>query len=124
MFSDRVPNEPVPPDFYSALITRRKAQKSEKERRDEFMSNVVLSDKDIASVLAGSRKRGDYREALETFVASGNKGERIDVEAGPFQGKSLTALYQSFVQNAKTHASNVRVVKNDEGVYLINTDLV
>lgn len=88
------------------------------------MANITLEDAQIISLLAGTRQKGAYKAALEAFVAEGNKGERVDNESGTFAGKSLASLYQSFNSNAKEHFPNVRVIKNDEGVYLINADLV
>ena len=88
------------------------------------MANVELTDARIVELMAGSRQRGIYREALGTFVESENKGEQVDLESGPFAGKSISSVYQSMAGNAKEHYPTVRVIKNEDGVFLINTDLV
>lgn len=85
------------------------------------MAMIELTDKQILEVQAASRTRGLYKTAMEAFVESGVKGNRVDLESGEFAGKSAASVYQSM----KAHApDNVRVIKNDDGVFLINTDLV
>lgn len=95
------------------------------------MASEVLTQDQIDNLLSKSRPRGEGAVVLEQFIESGAGGWSIDTESGPFKGKSVQQVFTSLT-NAKKKvntdtkslaiegADRVRVVKNADGVFLIN----
>jgi hypothetical protein len=98
-------------------------------------SMQVLDDAFIADLLQGQRTRGDYDTVLRDFLASGAPGILIPLDSGPMTGKSADQV-KTGLENARKRtdsntgqlvhqgAQNVRVVKKDDLVYLIDTSKV
>lgn len=93
------------------------------------MAVNVLSDELLAELLSGSRSRGGYDEALKEFIASGNKGIEVSLEAGNFAGKKPASVMTGFKSAAKregapAEAKEVAIIAKNDRVFLVRRDLV
>lgn len=83
----------------------------------------------IAALLSKSRTKGQYVERINEFLANGEAGISVSEQWPDMSGKNASTLKQGF-DNAKDHkeaadgADQIKVVKSDEGVFLINLALV
>lgn len=95
------------------------------------MASEVLTQDQIDALLSRSRPRGEGALVIEEFINSGQGGWKIDTESGPFKGKSAQQVFSSLGNarkkiNPETKtfaiegAERVRVMKNDQGVFLVN----
>ena len=86
-----------------------------------------LSASDISAILANARNRGGLDKFLEDFTNSGDMYRVINEEA-QFKGKSKDQLVsvknQLTMKAKKAELTNVRLVKNDDVILIVNTDLL
>jgi hypothetical protein len=100
------------------------------------MSNMTVLDNDmIADLLQGQRTRGDYDTVVRDFLASGAPGIRVPLDSGALAGKTPDQA-KTGLENARKRtdsntgqlvhqgAQNVKVVKKEDIVYLIDTSKV
>lgn len=82
--------------------------------------------KALADVLANSRERGVYEREGNSFLEAEVAGAKVDLENGAFAGKQATSVAAGFrnLANKEAYKGKLRVVANDEGIYLINLELV
>lgn len=105
-----------------------KARKTNPDTQNTHKENTNMAtalDNDvIASLLAGSKQRGVYKEEGEAFIARGNRGEAVDLTNGTLAGKKPQSVKTGFENWRKTLAEevkpNIQVILNEENVYLIN----
>lgn len=88
----------------------------------------------ISELLSSQRTRGDYDKALSEFLKSGETAIEVNTDSGVLAGKSADQV-KTGLENAKkrtnesgqlvhTGANNVRVIKKEEAVFLIDTSKV
>lgn len=98
------------------------------------MTGTVLSQDEINALLGGTRTRGVGGQVLTDFISRGVAGEKVDLESGPLAGKTPESAFSALGNaqrkvNLETNqrsipgSENVKVIKNKEGVFLINTGL-
>lgn len=92
------------------------------------MAVEALNATDIAALLASSRQRGQYDDELKKFVESGEAGVKVNLENGTFANKKAQSVKTGFEgarkrEGAPEDAQHVRVIVNEEQVYLIRTDM-
>lgn len=85
-----------------------------------------LSQEQIQALLGASRTKGVYIAKLTDFMNSGEAGVCVNEEWPELADKAHATLKQGFEnaknsKNAPAGVENVRVITNDEKVYLINT---
>jgi hypothetical protein len=84
-----------------------------------------LTPEQITALLGKTRQKGMYIEKLNAFLASGEQGVLVNETWPEFAGKKATTLKQGF-ENAKENkeagegSENVKVIANEDQVYLIN----
>lgn len=89
----------------------------------------------INAVLANSTQRGEYDREFDTFLSSGEAGVMVALDSGSFSGRKAQSVKTGFenarkrvaekgTDEAKATAANVRVILNEDKVYLIRQDLV
>lgn len=88
-----------------------------------------LTPEQIAALLGATRTKGQYVVRLNEFVSSGEAGiavaEQWPLEFGPAAEKKIDTVKQGFEnaknsKNAHADAEFVKVLKNDDTVYLVN----
>lgn len=84
-----------------------------------------LTPEQIRGLLASSRTKGEYSEYLGEFLESGDAGVCANEEWVSLKDRKDTTIKQGFenAKNSKTApegADNVKVLRNDDKVYLIN----
>lgn len=90
---------------------------------------TAIDDTEIAALLAGSKQRGAYDTELKNFIEGGEKGVLISLADGTFAGKKSGSVKTGF-ENARKRdgapdeAAQVRVIVNEDKVYLVRQDLV
>lgn len=79
----------------------------------------ILTDADVAGLLAGTRERGVYQGHIDRLLADEN-ASGYDLTAD-FDGKKVDSVYQGFNQtiNSKGYKGKVKCVKNNDRVYLL-----
>ena len=87
------------------------------------MANA-LSPEQITALLSGAKVRGQYDDELKAFIARGNRGEQVDLEAGSLAGKKPQSVKMGF-ENAKKKLDDelkvtIQIVLHEEQVFLIN----
>jgi hypothetical protein len=93
-----------------------------------------LTPEQIQALLGKTRQKGIYEKYLIEFVNSGEGGVNVNEQwSAEFGAKKATTLKQGF-ENAKDKAhvmeatngaaANVKVIANEDLVYLINLDQV
>jgi hypothetical protein len=102
-------------DSDTAITTERKTVKM-----------AGLTAEQIATLLGKTRQKGLYVEKLNEFIDSEEAGIDVGEQWVEFRDKKATTLKQGF-DNAKDHKDaredadkTVKVVSNEEHVYLIN----
>lgn len=90
---------------------------------------TAIDDSMIAALLAGSKQRGAYDTELKAFIESGEKGAMISLSEGTFAGKKSGSVKTGFEnarkrEGAPEEAKQVRVIVNEDNVYLVRQDLV
>jgi hypothetical protein len=88
-----------------------------------------LSAEQINALMAGSRTKGQYSEALGTFLESGEAGVSVDEAFPHLAGKNAGSVKQGFdgartKKDAPEGADQVRVIKQGDTVYLLNQALI
>lgn len=81
-----------------------------------------LDDEQVAELLSGRNQKGNYAAALQSFVESGARGRRYDVESGQFSGRNKQSVVMGF-KNAVKKAElegKVRVIGGEGFVALVN----
>lgn len=86
---------------------------------------TVLTNDQIAELLASSKQRGVYEDVLKATLATGNRGEMVDLENGPLAGKKPQSV-KTGLENAKRklpedQQAAVRIILSEENVFVINT---
>lgn len=88
-----------------------------------------LTPEQIQALMSGTKTKGQYVLRLNEFVASGEGGiavaEQWPLDYGPTAEKKIDTVKQGFEnaknsKNAHADAEHVRVIKNDEQVFLVN----
>lgn len=88
-----------------------------------------LTPEQIAALMSGTRTKGQYVTRLNEFLNSGEGGiavaEEWPLDFGPAAEKKIDTVKQGFEnaknsKNAHADAEHVRVLKNDDIVYLVN----
>jgi hypothetical protein len=89
------------------------------------MASSELTDELINKLLSSSKQRGQYDAELKAIMESGAKGVQIDLENGTFAGKKAqsvkTGLDNARKKLAEDVRDTVRVIMQDENVFVINT---
>lgn len=96
---------------------------------------TALNLEDALAVLAGSKQRGGYDVEFTNFLTSGEPGVVVSLTEGQFAGKKAQSVKTGFTnaqkriaekgtEEQKPIAANVRVILNEDKVYLIRQDLV
>jgi hypothetical protein len=92
------------------------------------MSNMftpIDDTEELNAILAGARGRGDYKTVLGAFIDAGIRLAQVPLDNGLFEGKKAQTVKTGF-ENAKTSkeppqgADQVKVVKKDDKIYLVN----
>lgn len=97
---------------------------------------TAIGNDQIAELLAKSRQRGQYDEALKNFIKSSEVGIMVSLTEGPFQGKKPASVKTGFVGATRRpksdtdatlangpEAKHVRVIQDDDKVFLVRADL-
>lgn len=85
-----------------------------------------LTPEEIQSLLGATRQKGQYIGRLNEFIASGVGAVCVQEEwPADFAAKQASTIKQGFEnsknsKNAGEGSDNVKVIKNDEKVYLVN----
>lgn len=84
-----------------------------------------LTPEQIAQLLGASRTKGVYIQRLTEFMNSGEQGVDAKAEWPEFAEKATATLKQGFEnaknsKNAPAGVEHVRVITNEDNVYLIN----
>lgn len=84
-----------------------------------------LTSEQIAALLGNTRTKGQYTVYLTDFLTSGEQGICVNEQWVDLAGKKATTLKQGFEnakdnKNAPDGAENVKVISNEDKVYLIN----
>lgn len=84
-----------------------------------------LTPEQIAQLLGASRTKGVYIQRLTEFMNSGEQGVDAKAEWPEFSEKATATLKQGFEnaknsKNAPAGVEHVRVITNEDNVYLIN----
>lgn len=84
-----------------------------------------LTPEQIAQLLGASRTKGVYIQRLTEFMNSGEAGVDAKAEWPEFAEKATATLKQGFEnaknsKNAPAGVEHVRVITNEDNVYLIN----
>lgn len=91
------------------------------------MATITLdSNFDINALLAGSKKRGIYDPDVKAFLDSNTPVVEVDPNSPEYKGKTvatLTAGLKGAVRRLKVE-DVIRVVVNDDRIFLINQQLV
>lgn len=91
------------------------------------MENKVLTAADITAIIASSRNRGGNEKFLKDFDASGEMYCVLN-EVPQYAGKSkeqFVSVKNALTQKAKSlDLSHVRLVKNDDMILVVNTNLL
>lgn len=88
---------------------------------------MALTPEQIQTLLGKTRIKGDYVMKLNAFDASGEQGVSVSETWPDLAGKKATTLKQGF-ENAKQNkdfkgnADTIRVISNDDLVYLVRVD--
>lgn len=85
-----------------------------------------LSPEQITALLGASRTKGVYIAKLTEFMGSGEQGVDVAEQWPELAEKQASTVKQGFEnaknsKNAPAGVDNVRVITNEEKVYLINT---
>lgn len=89
------------------------------------MFTPIDNEQELAEILSGARGRGEYKTVLGAFIDAGIRLAQIPLDSGLFEGKKASTVKTGF-ENAKSSkeppagADQVKVVKKDEKVYLVN----
>lgn len=90
------------------------------------MFTPITDEATLAQVLAGARGRGDYKTILSAFIEAGVRLAQIPLDGGMLEGKNAQTVKTGF-ENAKSSkeppegADQVKVVKKDDLIYLVNS---
>ena len=83
-----------------------------------------LTPEQITAILAGTRKRGGHADNIRKFVSEGELYTVVS-ELPEYRTKDATVLKNTLTQVAKREQiKNVRFVKHEDGVLMINTELL
>jgi hypothetical protein len=105
----------------------RQGSTQTKERKGN-MSVEALNADAIAALLASSRTRGTYDAELKSFIESGEAGVKVSLESGTFAGKKAQSVKTGFEsarkrEGAPEESEHVRVILQEDAVYLIRGDM-
>jgi hypothetical protein len=86
---------------------------------------MALTADQIAALLSKTRTKGMYIEKLNAFLASGEQGVLVNETWPELKDKKATTLKQGFEnakenKEAKEGSEYVKVIANEDQVYLIN----
>lgn len=89
------------------------------------MAFEAVDTTELAELLASSRERGVYEREAKSFLDGGEQAGKVNLTEGAFAGKKASSVLQGFRNLAKKeeYTDLLRVIGNDEGVYLINTQV-
>jgi hypothetical protein len=93
--------------------------------REGVSKMAGLTADQIQTLLGKTRTKGVYVQYLNQFIASGEAGVNVNEQWVDLRDKKATTLKQGF-ENAKDNkeaadgAENVKVISNEDLVYLIN----
>lgn len=114
-------DSPVEPEVATNVVTSNGTSNTNQGER----KMAGLTAEQIQQLLGKSRSKGQYIVHLNSFLASGEGGVCANDEWVDLADKKATTLKQGF-ENAKTNkdatdgAENVKVLVNEDKVYLIN----
>jgi hypothetical protein len=113
-------------EFLKEHHNRHIQSKKESTERWDQMATITLPDNfNFDELLAGARKKGQYLDVAQEFLNSEVNGVEVDLTNGEFKGKKVMTVVQGFKNAIEKHKlTNLRVIANDDRVFLINTDLV
>lgn len=106
----------------------RNRNQSTETKENNVMSEMFTPIDDeatLADILAGAHGRGDYKTVLTAFLNAGIRLAQIPLDSGLFQGRKPQTVKSGF-ENVKSSkeppegADQVKVVKKNDQVYLVN----
>ena len=110
------------------MARKRSTTTNETQIKENSMSNLFtpIDDADeLASILSGARGRGDYKTVLEEFIGAEIRLAEVPLTMGLFENKKASTVKTGF-ENAKNGknppegADQVKVIKKEDKVYLVN----
>jgi hypothetical protein len=119
-----VESESLTQEEVVATIELPVAQATPNNKTERKQLKMGLTQDQVNSLLANTRSKGQYASALTEFIASADQGVCVTDEWAEFEDKKPATLKQGFdnainSKNAPEGASGVRVIANDDKVYLV-----
>jgi hypothetical protein len=119
-------HEDFTPDDVSAFYREPTVRQKENEAWKEVtrLSFEAIDTAALEDLLASSRERGVYKREAQNFLDGGEQAGKVSLTEGAFKGKKAASVLQGFRNVVKKDFEDtLRVIGNEEGVYLINTEV-
>ncbi len=106
--------------------TKTQNNTTQGENNMSSMFTPITDEAQAADILAGAAGRGDYRTILEAFIQAGVRIAEVTLNEGLLEGRTNAQTVKTGFDNVKSSkkplegADQIKVVKKDERVYLVN----